>query len=386
MKIFALILILFMTTLAFGQENEKVGVPMDTIYYLDPFIISYFELESCTASQDYNSIFTSTMWDDINCRYLSLMSSSGMHRPYHNWQFRRNKIKVTAGYIPYAAIKGKHTKTTLTYKFDKENKLIFINNGKPGNKKQDFVLKPCLYTCEDYEVLVLHIYPEAKRKTPIETILKGETVHYKTLFRYKNKTNVEVQTNRKCDMDTIKMKLQDSWGMGKSYQSPATLEEKQQLQNLFKVDAANIGSAFVFESEKTRKEKIKKNNEEFAKLKEDEIISFNYPPQYSGNINIQLKEDDSFAITYTQERAAPHDGFYLATQIMKGNWNIVENILTLNITEQSFTKDSESQLLPIVFLNIPVSESLNKEITCNFSFHFEEENLILSPIDINTND
>jgi|GEM_PF-4940501 len=178
----------------------------------------------------------------------------------------------------------------------------------------------------------------------------------------------------------IKMKLHDSWGMSKIYQSPATLEEKQQLQNLFKVDTTNIGSTFVFESEKTRKEKIRKNKEEFAKLKEDEIISFNYPPQYSCNINIQLKEDDSFVITYMQERAAPHDGFYLATQIMKGNWNVIENILTLNITEQSFTKDNESQLSPIVFLNMPVSESLSQKIRCNFSFHFEEENLILSPI------
>jgi len=380
MKIFALILILFMTTFAFGQENKNILVPIDT-----KFIINPFNPEECEISYDYDSIFIASNWSSKESEYFHMRSSVAAYG-YYRWQFyNSDTIKIIQGLHsnPFLGTNLDLNNTEiLVYKFDSENNLLYVKD----NYKYESVMKTYLYRYDDKDVLVLCTYYKAKWKTPVKKILKCKELHYQTLFRYKRNPNIEVQTNRKCDMNTIKMKLQDSWGMGKSYQSPATLEEKQQLQNLFNVDAANIGSAFVFESEKTRKEKIKKNNEEFAKLKEDEIISFNYPPQYSGNINIQLKEDDSFVITYTQERAAPHDGFYLATQIMKGNWNIVENILTLNITEQSFTKDSESQLLPIVFLNIPVSESLNKEITCNFSFHFEEENLILSPIDINTND
>ena len=209
------------------------------------------------------------------------------------------------------------------------------------------------------------------------------------LFIICNFTNIEAQTNIKCDMNTIKMRLQNSWTMNRVfYQQLPTVAEKQQLQNLFKVHTANIDSIFVFEPKETLIERRRKNEEEFAKLKPEEIIYLNHPlERYSDFINIQLKENDSFLITYGQESAAPHGGFYDATHIMKGHWSAIENILTLNITEQSFTEnESESQLLPIVFFNMPVSESLNKEITCNFSFHFEEENLILSPIDVSTNE
>ena len=172
------LILLFTSIFTFGQEVQIIEFPIN-------FITNPFNPEECELSQDYDSIFTPISWIDKDSECGRLMSSSGIYG-YHNWQFCDNDtLKITTGsYNPYTSkFPWNSTKTAVTYKFDKENKLLFIkySNG------YESVLKPFLYHCENVEVLVLHSYPKAKWNTPVKKILKRKAVSYEIFFRYKVK-------------------------------------------------------------------------------------------------------------------------------------------------------------------------------------------------------
>ena len=172
-----------MTAFAFGQEEDMKAVfPQENI-----FQISYFGLEKCVVSHDYDSIFTSNRWSEIRTQWGRSMSSSGAYG-YHYWQFHENKIKITNGFHPYvgAKNKGEHAETLLMYRFDKNNNLLFVRKFvRKIRNKEESVLKPYFYDCGDKEVLVLYLYPNTDWNTPVEAILKEETTHYKTFIRWK---------------------------------------------------------------------------------------------------------------------------------------------------------------------------------------------------------
>jgi len=92
---------------------------------------------------------------------------------------------------------------------------------------------------------------------------------------------------------------------------------------------------------------------------------------------MSIKKDSIFTITYIQYRIAPHDGDYEATHIMTGKWSLENDILIFNIDKQEFTKDSNSNLSPITFLEMNEQESLNSKIIFRVRFRFEGDSLIL---------